>query len=666
MSCPNFDFSPGGRRGVGVLQARSGLDYPFVNFTPPDRRATYPVRAICVGGKFELRVRAFSEEGPAGPPFFISNLLPTWPDTIPIEQTLPVLETILDSAVAQITVSYLDAINDAIAQLAAANSNWSIALHTASIEVALVDNDNFVVGWGANSSYEITVGVATSVNPVLTAADSFFVRWLHYRWRNCAGCEDSPEINPPWRLPLDNDFRYLVADFYLAYENDIEPALPLRVKHFYNFGCAQKPPEDFPTPVSDAGLIVVDANDVVVFDSITQTLNYDFWDWGADYTVFEWRDAATVCRLLIYKTWAEANDDKRNYSIYLTPHNAVLDSRTLYKIPKRVQQISVKNGATITGPFRGDVDFNANYNTTIEAGEATATRFVTNTGITFNAVAGSGAGKYPCDDGPATQQFITSINGLTGDENGGFILSGADCLWARRPTVVDVEDVRPAPAAGAQIGADCKPCCACEDYASTALYMNSVRDRYKLIGTRAEEVRSRHETNIGRWNEYRLCSTQTPLRLIFVPQRCPYMDIVMLLCNPCESCMPTSVLTLTLSADGDNEIALPNFDAEIECGYTAMYAAGINGKATSINAAGPLTYTTAFPQLQPGDSAYVKFRLKFSPKAQYVVRGTLTGTYTLSGLPITTDCNAEDAVPAQAETSQMLYCTPTGKTEMPC
>lgn len=464
------------------------------------------------------------------------------------------------------------------------------------------------------------------------------------------------------------DVRYLLADFYLTYEQDAAVVLPLRIKHIYNVGCVENTPAaGFPTPVNAVGVVVVDETDAVIFDTISQPVEqYSSWAWGDDYTVFEWLTETATCRMVVYATWPEADDTQRNYDKYLTPENAVLDSRTLYKMPKRVQQISVKNGATATGPYRGDIEFDANYNMTIDAGEAAVSRFVADTPVTFSAVAAAGAGKYPCDDSPTTQQVITSINGLTGDGNGGFILSGADCLWARRPTVVDGEDVRPTPAAGVQIGADCKPCCACEDYASTALYMNSVRDRYKLIGTRAEEVRSRHETNIGRWNEYRLCSTQTPLRLIFVPQRCPYMDIVLLLCNPCESCMPTSVLTLTLSADGDDETALPDLGAEIECGYTAMYAAGINGKATSISAAGPLTYTTAFPQLQPGDSAYVKFRLKFSPKAQYVVRGTLTGTYTLSGLPIATDCNAEDAVPAQAETSQMLYCTPAGKTEMPC
>lgn len=474
-------------------------------------------------------------------------------------------------------------------------------------------------------------------------------------------------LDYPLVAPSD-DIRYLLADFYLAYEQAAAVVLPLRIKHVYNVGCVENTPAaGFPVAVNSVGIVVVDAADTVIFDSISQPVAaYDSWEWGDDYTVFEWLTETAVCRMVIYTTWAETDDEQRNYDKYLTPEAAELDARALYKIPKRVQQISVKNGATTLGPYRGAVEFDANYNMRINAGETTATKFVSATPVTFNAVPGAGAGKYPCDSSPTLQQFITSINGLTGDSHGGFVLSGTGCMWARRPTVVDGANVRPSSTAGMQVGADCKPCCGCEDYAGTALYMNSVRDRYKLIGVRAEEVRSRHETNIARWNEYRACSTQTPLRLIFVPQRCPYMDIVMLLCNPCEKCLPTSVLTLAISAAGDDGAIPPIFDAEIECGYTAMYAAGINGKATSINLVAPLTYETAFPELQPGDSAYVKFRLKFAPKDQYIISGLLTGKYALSGLPISTDCSAEDSVPAQAEATQVLYCTPDGKTEMPC
>jgi hypothetical protein len=481
-------------------------------------------------------------------------------------------------------------------------------------------------------------------------------------------------LDYPFFAPSE-DVRYLVADFYLAYEDKTvhgqyqPPALPLRIKYLYNFGCvANTPPVGFPTPVSAIGIVVVDANNAVVFDSITQTPAYTSRDWGSDYTVLEWRAATATCRMLVYKTWPETDDDKRNYNIYLAPQNAVLDSRTLYRIPKRVQSIRVKNGTTVIGPARGNIVFRNSYNTEITAGDTTTTGVTVTTPIKFAAVPGSGAGKYPCDANfnAGDLQFITQINGVSG-KAGDLTLSGKDCLWLRRPTTYAGGSVTPSATADLQLGADCKPCCSCEEYAGTALYMNYVRDRYKLIGTRAEEVRARHESNISRWNEHRLCSVQTPIRVIFVPQRCPYMDIVLLLCNTCESCLPASTLTLALSVEGDLVDAAPEpVTADIACGYTAMYAAGINGLAASIDTPNDLTYAVTFPQLKPGDSAYIKFRLKFSFKAPYLVRGTVTGNLAASGHPITIDCEGESTTAAQAETSQMLYCDVEGKTEMPC
>jgi len=472
------------------------------------------------------------------------------------------------------------------------------------------------------------------------------------------------------------DIRYLVADFYLAYEDKTilgqyqPPALPLRIKYLYNFGCTENtPPSGFPTPTSGLGILVVDANDNIVFDSITNTYTYAAWDWGTDYTVIEWRAPTATCRMLVYKTWPETDDDKRNYVVHLAPVNAVLDARTLYRIPKRVRSISVKNADMLTGPYRGNVVFQNGWNTEITVGATATTNFQVNTPITFAAAPGTGDGKYPCEPGFDINDLkvITQINGVSGTK-GDFILSGKDCLWVRRPTTYTGPVVRPSATADLQVGADCKPCCACEDYASTALYMNYVRNRYKLIGMRAEEVRALHETNISRWNEYRLCSVQSPLRVIFVPQRCPYMDVVMLLCNPCQSCMPSTTLTLGLDFEGAPLLGGDGepLSSEIACGYTAMYATGINGLATSIESPNPFNYEVTFPVLQPGDSAYIKFRLKFSIKAEYLVRGVLTGKYAVSGQPITIDCDGESTTPASATTAQMLYCNNAGKTEMPC
>ncbi|NDC10658.1 MAG: hypothetical protein EBZ75_15240 [Oxalobacteraceae bacterium] len=221
--------------------------------------------------------------------------------------------------------------------------------------------------------------------------------------------------------------------------------------------------------------------------------------------------------------------------------------------------------------------------------------------------------------------------------------------------------------------------------------MNETSYRYKLIGQRAEKVRTEHENNIARWLDQRSCSVQRPLRLLMVPQRCPYMDIVMMLCNPCEKCAEPTRLTLNLSISGDLVPADPATQTavvirpELECGYTTMYAPGVRGSAVGISVAGGgFQYSAALPQLKPGDSAYVQFRVKFNqydpnnPEAEstrargpYIVTGTLTGTYLSTAQPILTNCgnNLDDGLPplpAIAETTQTLHCNAEGKTEAPC
>ena len=479
------------------------------------------------------------------------------------------------------------------------------------------------------------------------------------------------------------DIKYLIANFYLGYTDvsdydaTVPPAQhPLRIKHLYGFGCqSNQPAADFPQPVNQADIVVVDANNRVILDtSADESTSCHVIDSDPVYTTVNWQTKNAVCSLIAYKKWPDDDngttddDTERSYDLYLTPARAILDARAVYKIPKRLMTLRVRNGPTLSEQFRGDIVFRNSYNTEIVAGAPATTNFKVTTPVTFSAVPGSGEGKYPCDADFNVNDLrvITQINGLSGN-SGDFTLSGKDCLWLRRPTIYANDTATASPTANLQIGADCKPCCACEDYASTALYMNSVRDRYKLIGTRAEAVRSRHEENIARWNEYRICSVQSPLRLIFVPQRCPYIDVVLLLCNPCQSCLPTSTLTLTLTAEGDAVTSAEEpVTAEIACGYTAMYATGINGAATSIDTTGTMTYAVTFPQLQPGDSAYVKFRLKFSLKAPYLIRGALTGVLTVSEQPITIDCDGVSTEPAQAEAAQTIYCDETGNTEMPC
>lgn len=494
------------------------------------------------------------------------------------------------------------------------------------------------------------------------------------------------------------DIRYLVADFHLTFDdageyssNVPKVAPPLKIKYLYNVGCADnEPSQNFPTPRAGAAadIQIVDANGLVVFDTFSGVdVENEPQAWGTDYRIYSWKKGRAICNLLAYVTWstddrddAESGSDdigdqnRKHYDKYLTPVNATFDARAVYKLPKRLLSLSVKSGpncTTVCGPFTGSVKFKNGRNTTITPAAPVISNFRTNTRIVFAAAAGSGLGRYSsCPDSTVEAvQPIKKINGIA-PVGGDFLISATDCLYARRPTVspdrtLDPPPVDVDPVVHQQIGADCPPCCKCSDYAAAGLYMNQVQSQYVLIGSRANDVKLYHEQNVAKWIDQQQCSIN-PLRLLLVPQRCPYMDVVLMLCNPCQDCMPASTLSVEL-------VPSEGYDSygEVICGYTAMYATGINGRPVPITVTYPGRATklsTQFPIVRGGSSAYVQFRVKFSLKGQYAITGTLTGT-TLIGDSILTGCSTqapEDRAIALAEKTEALFCTPDGQTEFPC
>jgi len=484
-------------------------------------------------------------------------------------------------------------------------------------------------------------------------------------------------LDYPLVAPSD-DIDSLIADFYLAYDDPgdythAQPAMrhPLRITYLAGVGCIENsPPTGFPALVHGADITVVDSANKVVFSTFSGDVTFAVADWSRDYKIYTWKKTSSICRLVVYSTWAPDNLARRNYPRYLTPVNAVLDERAVYKMPKRLLSLRVKNNNIVSGPYSGQIKLHNGYNTEITATAQTNQTFRAATDVVINAEAGSGLGKYiDCLDTEATKP-ITRINGTAG-VNGDFLLSAADCIWARRPTTHTGTSIV-SPPGQLKFGADCAPCCSCGDYVDTAKYLNETVDQYKLIGVRAENVRNQFESNILRWNDQRACSVQRPLRLILVPQRCPYMDVVMMVCNSCSTCLGASKLQVAITA-------APTITPSLECGYTAMFAPNISGKATSVTAsADGLTYSAFFPQLPPGESAYIKFRLKFTetdpithikhkPFGPYAISGALTGVMLDTGGPLLNNCaDPVDGVPVTAETTQALYCSATGYTELPC
>lgn len=459
----------------------------------------------------------------------------------------------------------------------------------------------------------------------------------------------------PFVAPSD-DVALLFADFHFSYDDpgfytDTEPQFvhPLRIQWIYGIGCDGSEVSESEAPVNSADLRIVDANDAVVFDSTAATY-FDRHAWSADYELIEWRTADAVCRAVVYTSWASAFEPK-NFPLSFYPENAVLDERAVQKLPRRVRVIKVRQGNVVLGtPIAvGSGRFEAGYNMTLNVDAPTTTALRRNTGITFIA---EGRNEYSdCDDTPS--EPILNINGVSG-KGGDFTLAGSECVYIRRPTDMGDEDVTPQTYLGAhgyyKIGSDCPACCDCPDYVTTANYMNRIRNRYKTVGTRAHETKLLHEANINRWAESRDCRLERPLKIVMTPQCCPLMDVLIMFCNQCQKCAEDVTLNVSFSSFPFSALA------SIVCGYTVMYAPNVTGSKVSMLGSWP-NYSVNLPPIDVGNSAYVKFRLKFADKYPYAITGELTGT--IGANDVRAGCD-ETKPPASAIATKTLNCDADG------
>lgn len=372
-----------------------------------------------------------------------------------------------------------------------------------------------------------------------------------------------------------------------------------------------------------------------------------------------------------------------------------------------------------------NIKFKSGYNVALETARQRNILGV-NTEITISATGGSGLGKYnncsgtenftsivydsrndveqpePIDPPPPP---IVSLNGVT-TTRGDSLLLLKDCLWLKKPITIDCDRLIPPPeepapvdpcappepeeeqditqfpciededgnrtkiarladpalAGHAKIGGDCVPCCECKDYTETALVMNAYASQYNLIGQRATNVKDIHEQNVQKWRDVQSCSLNNPLRLLLVAQRCPYMDVVMLVCNPCsDACLKVKQLTLTLTNPA-------NAVAVFQPGYTALFSSDVNGRPVPIDTTTPNQFVVNFAEIKRGDSAYVRFRVKMTVASEYAITGTLTGVLD-DDTPIMTGCDSDEEqetrTPAVAIAQQALQCDTAGRTTLP-
>lgn len=476
-------------------------------------------------------------------------------------------------------------------------------------------------------------------------------------------------------LAPSEDIRYLIADFYLAYDDpglyaeDVPVAdHPLKIKWLYGVGCAQNSaPGWAPTPTHAADVLIVDSAGVTVFDSTTAT-RFTEKAWGADYHLYEWIKDTTVCRLVVYTTWAPDEAETRNYSLHITPQSAELDERAVYKMPKRVKSIKVLN-TTVTA---NSANLLCGYNVGMET-VANTERGIRHTNeITITAAPGLGVGRYSdCVEEPPP---VVTINGARGSN---VTLAATDCLWTRLDTVFNEDQTKliaqkstsvnpikyPDGTTKLSIGSNCPACCDCDDYVNTGRYMNCVRDRYKLVGETSYGAMLQHVDNVARWVEQRECRIQKPLKVLMTPQKCPYIDVVVQYCNLCEQCAEDVNLIVDFSAYPSTTNVSVNV---LHC-YTIISAGTARNFPYYIPTVAPNNFAVNFGKVSAGNSADIKFRVEVVPALPLTITTTVTGTKKENGevVIITAGCNplGQQAV---ATTNAALACDNNGNTINAC
>lgn len=475
--------------------------------------------------------------------------------------------------------------------------------------------------------------------------------------------------------------RYLIADFYFEYDDLglYDPLVPqavhpLRIKWLYGVGCEENSAiPGMPVPTHAADILIVDSNDVVVFDSTAVDANsapkiFKQRAWGADYRIYEWIGATAVCRLVAYTTWAPDENETQNYPQHLAPAAAVLDARAVYKMPKRVMSLQV-----LLDKLRGkEVDFVSGYNiaTTTEQDIVTGLRRADQ--IVFNAEPGAGLGKYSdCAD---QQPPIVKLNGATGEH---VVISAAECLWTQIDTEFNEDETKikpkikpsespilyPRGTGTLVLGSNCSACCDCPDYVNVARYMNCVHDRYSAIGVAAHSVLAQHSSNIERWLEQRDCRIQKPIKAVMTPQRCPTADVIIQYCNLCDSCAEDVNMTIQFSA-------YPSLGASgyIEQCYSLMSASGVKNAPYIVTGTWPYFFVN-FGKVSAGNSANVEFRLRVTPPTPpRTLYMKVSGTFKKDGVqyPIVAGCDPLTDPPVQLTLARPLACTSTGTTITAC
>lgn len=252
--------------------------------------------------------------------------------------------------------------------------------------------------------------------------------------------DNYPFIGPPMDDPSAPK---VVYDAYITYYvPDLEYKLPLRLVHIH--------------PRSRSQIKIVDADNTVVFNSRVSTST-----WGEDYTIYQGHvDGVSVSIIT------------KGSSSY-EPDHGELCLRCIYTQPKHVTSIVVDDANL---GHNVDIDYGYNIEYSLEKDTDNVLRPANL--VTIDATPGAGLGLVPTDCTTTISPSITSINGVTPDDNGTIYISGD-----KATKFIQVDRF------GTQVSDDTTPCCLCADFSYLGKRLDKHIHKSYIIGAKAEAAR---------------------------------------------------------------------------------------------------------------------------------------------------------------------------------
>lgn len=364
---------------------------------------------------------------------------------------------------------------------------------------------------------------------------------------------DYPFADPPAEV------KHLLGDLFLSYVDDAcQLVLPFRVVWLASFGSVENFNDSLYADDHDRDLVILDADDAVVFDS-TVAPEFQEFTWGSgELRVLTWRNGRNVLRLTRHTLAPDGSDLVAATNRYIST-DAVLDPRTYVRLPPQVTSLRVGLD-TLEPPDNDNVVLQSGYNIRLQVADTTAAdggRRIRQ--VRIRARGGDGMGLVPaCQD---TDLVIKRINAVSPTAAGDFTLAANGCYRVQRPVSVVASRPRTVSyGAGAalQLYNDCAPCCDCDSFIRTYEGIRRVWNKYLLLGDRAEEVRDQYAVNIDRWNAQKSCREALAPRLILIGEPNCRVFVGGSFCNITSGCLGPVVLRLTFQTFNDS--------APIDCG----------------------------------------------------------------------------------------------------